>query len=122
MKMGKGIGTVVCSDKSEGVCYMRTVIIAGKNDIAVDMLDYILDTYGGQVKVVVLCNRTDTGQNSWQKSLRLEAKARNVPEYSLEDTYAISDAVFLSLEYDRVIKPERFFTSELYNIHFSLLP
>lgn len=101
---------------------MRTVIIAGKNDIAVGMLDYILDTYAGQVRVVVICNKTETGQDSWQKSLRLEAQRRDVPEYQLEDIYTIADSVFLSLEYDRLIKPEKFSTKELYNVHFSLLP
>ncbi len=101
---------------------MRTVIIAGKNDIAVDILDHILDTYGGQLNAVVVCNKTETGQDSWQKSLRLEAKRRNVPEYQLEDTYTIPNAVFLSLEYDRIIKPDKFLSRELYNIHFSLLP
>lgn len=101
---------------------MRTVIIAGKNDIAVNILDYILDTYGEQLNAVVVCNKTDTGQDSWQKSLRLEAKRRNVPEYQLEDIYTISNAVFLSLEYDRIIRPDKFSSRELYNIHFSLLP
>lgn len=101
---------------------MRTVIIAGKNNIAVNMLNYILDTYSGQVRVVVICNKTETGQDLWQKSLRLEAQKRNVPEYGLNDVYNIEDAVFLSLEYDTLIKPEKFFTHELYNLHFSLLP
>lgn len=101
---------------------MRTVIIAGKNDIAVDILDYILDIYGEQLNVAVVCNKTETGQDSWQRSLRLEAGRRNVPEYQLEDIYTIPNAVFLSLEYDRIIKPDKFLSKELYNIHFSLLP
>lgn len=101
---------------------MRMVIIAGKNDIAVEMMNYILDTYAEQIAVAVVCNRTETGQDSWQKSLRLEAQRRNIPEYQLEDTYTLTNAVFLSLEYDRIIDPEKFCSKELYNIHFSLLP
>lgn len=30
--------------------------------------------------------------------------------------------LFLSIELDRIIRPEKFKTKELYNIHFSMLP
>lgn len=36
--------------------------------------------------------------------------------------YKIEDLVFISTEYDRIIKPHLFKTRGLYNIHFSLLP
>src|SRR5690606_13123102 len=38
------------------------------------------------------------------------------------DLYNIENLLFLSLEYDRIIRPEIFKSSKLYNLHFSLLP
>ena len=32
------------------------------------------------------------------------------------------DLLFMSVEYDRIIKPALFASSRLYNVHFSLLP
>lgn len=50
------------------------------------------------------------------------AEKRDVEIIELEDAYNIKDMIFLSLEFDQIIIPERFQTTELYNIHFSLLP
>ena len=47
---------------------------------------------------------------------------KDVEIIELEDAYNIKDMIFLSLEFDQIIIPERFQTTELYNIHFSLLP
>lgn len=97
--------------------------IAGKNNIAVDVLEHILKSgMLMQDEIVVVCNRTETGENTWQKSLRYFAKMLGVKEVSLEDVYPIKDVCFLSLEFDRIIHPERFQTEKLYNIHFSALP
>lgn len=100
----------------------RKLVIAGKNNIAVDILEYVLECYCEQVDVSVICNKTEIGHGKWQRSLKTEAKKRGVPEYELEDLYLWENLIFLSLEYDRIIKPEKFISKELYNIHFSLLP
>lgn len=99
------------------------ICIAGKNNIAVDVLEYILK-HGicAKEEVVVVCNRTETGENTWQKSLRYFAGFWGVKEVSLEDVYKMKNICFLSLEFDRIIRPERFQTQKLYNIHFSKLP
>lgn len=97
--------------------------IAGKNNIAVDVLAYVLQRGIYQPEeVVVVCNRTEDGANGWQKSLRYFAKRWDVKEVSLEDVYPLKNIVFLSLEFDCIIHPERFQTSYLYNIHLSALP
>lgn len=96
--------------------------IAGKNDIAVEILRYLADYYDDEIDLVVVCNRTETGCDTWQKSLRLEANRRNVRECKLEELYEYRNLVFLSLEFDQIIKPEKFVTDALYNVHFSLLP
>ena len=58
----------------------------------------------------------------WQPSLRKEARSLGIPALDLNDCYSINDLLFISLEYDRIIKPDLFQSRTLYNIHFSLLP
>ena len=98
-------------------------VIAGKNDIAVDVLEYLLEQKKIPKKdVKVVCNQTETGIDSWQKSLRRAARNHDVEEISLEDAEKIPDSIFLSLECAKIVKPNRFATDKLYNIHFSILP
>ena len=97
------------------------ICIAGKNNIAVDVLRYIL-SINIDAQIGVVCNKSDTGKNTWQKSLRWFANKWGVKEYLLEEIYDIEDLVFLSLEYDRIINPDKFNDARLYNIHFSMLP
>ena len=100
----------------------KTVCVAGKNDVAVDVLVYLHEMKDKDFELVVSCNRNEDGQNGWQKSLRFFAQRLGVKEVTLQELYEIEDLVFLSLEYDRIIRPHLFKTSQLYNIHFSALP
>ncbi|CAM2827837.1 formyltransferase family protein [Helicobacter burdigaliensis] len=50
------------------------------------------------------------------------AKKNNIKIINLEEAYNIENLLFISLEFDRIIKPSNFLTSRLFNIHFSLLP
>ena len=95
--------------------------IAGKNNIAVNTLDYIIHKYK-KIDVCVVCNKSDIGIDTWQKSLKKYAKENNIKEYLLEDIYKIKDLIFISLQFDRIIRPHLFKTNKLYNVHFSLLP
>lgn len=97
------------------------ICIAGKNNIAVDILDYALQHFN-VTDVVALTNKTDIGQDGWQRSFRKAASDRNISICSLGELYDIEDLTFLSLEYDRIINPTFFKTRKIYNIHFSLLP
>ncbi len=97
------------------------ICIAGKNNIAVDVLKYIYENYGKD-NLCIVCNKTETGENSFQKSFRKYAQLVGIQEKSLEEVYEIPQLVFLSLEFDRIVKPELFMDARLYNIHFSLLP
>ncbi len=97
------------------------ICIAGKNNISVDVLKYVVEHYGKE-NVCVVCDRTDNGENTFQRSLRKYSKLIGVPEHSLKDLYDVDDLVFLSLEFDRIINPKLFKNARLYNIHFSLLP
>jgi methionyl-tRNA formyltransferase len=97
------------------------VCIAGKNDIAVAVLDYLV-RLGGNYKLGIVCNKTETGINGFQRSLRLYAEQNNIKEYQLEAMYEIEDLIFFSLEYDRLMRPNLFRSNRLFNIHFSKLP
>lgn len=94
--------------------------IAGKNNIAVDVLEYILEKR--KETLCVCINSSDKGVDSWQKSLWHCANKHKIPVLKVEDLYNIEDLVFLSLEFDKLILPEKFKSNNLYNIHFSLLP
>ena len=46
------------------------IIIAGKNEIACNMLSYMLENFS-QYNYYVIINKTDDGIDSWQPSLAL---------------------------------------------------
>lgn len=96
------------------------LIIAGKNSIAVDVLGYAMKNL--DISISVVLNRTEDFKNSFQKSLGFYANLWKIPIINLEEVYEFHDAIFLSLEFDRIIKPSLFKTKNLFNIHFSLLP
>ena len=99
------------------------ICIAGKNDIAVNALFYLVfNLKYNKEDIIVVVNKNDTGVDSWQKSLKKNANDLNVRIKKLEEVYNEQDLIFLSLEFDRIIKTEKFKTDKLFNIHFSNLP
>jgi methionyl-tRNA formyltransferase len=100
---------------------MKTICIAGKNEIAVNALKYLKDNYPNFNYSVIL-NKTEDGITGWQPSLSFTAKKLKVKEVSLAEVYDIEDLIFLSLEFDLLIKPSLFKSKSLFNIHFSALP
>ena len=100
----------------------KTICVAGKNDIAVDVLEFCINKYKEEYEIVAVTNRNDIGKATWQRSLRKYCVTNDIKIISLEETYDISNLVFLSVEFDRIIKTELFKTESLFNIHFSLLP
>lgn len=97
------------------------ICVAGKNNIAVDVLKYLFEHYGEE-NLCIICNKTETGENSFQRSLRKYAQENNIVELQLNDIYNLNNLVFISLEFDQIIKPHLFNDARLYNVHFSLLP
>ena len=97
------------------------ICIAGKNKIAVSAASFLVDQFPSAL-VSVLPNRTDSGRDTWQPSLRKWAIDQDVAITSLKSCYDKPDLLFLSLEFDRIIKPQKFATERLFNIHFSKLP
>lgn len=101
---------------------MKTLCIAGKNDVAVNVLKYARETYGDQIRIVAIPDRSDDGINKWQQSLKWYCDRNAVPLVTLKDIYDEKKLYFLSLEFDRIVRPEKFASNRLYNIHFSKLP
>ena len=96
------------------------LILAGKSDLSVDVLKHLLSLKN--INIYVVLNKTEDFKNSFQKSLGFYSKLWNVDIISLEQSYELKNAVFLSLEYDKLIKPKLFKSNHLFNIHFSKLP
>jgi len=73
--------------------------------------------------VYVVPNRTDSGEDDWQPSLRRFATVTPGFEIvDLETVYNLPDLFFFSLEFDRLVRTDRTSSQNLFNIHFSLLP
>lgn len=99
------------------------ICIAGKNQIAVNSLKYLMYNCNMSRNDLLVClNKNDFGISSWQPSLKLFADDNDIKAKSLNELYEISDLIFISLEFDKIISPNKFQTERLYNIHFSLLP
>ena len=98
------------------------VCVAGKNDIGVDVLKYLFHNCNGRYDLGVVCDKAETGENSWQRSVRFFANNHGIKEYQLDEIYKIPNVIFLSLEFDQIVKPTLFLDARLYNVHFSLLP
>lgn len=97
------------------------ICIAGKNNIAVAVCSYLLEKHPDW-NVITIKNKTDQGTDGFQRSFWKFAKERCLPVVTLEEVYSIPELIFLSLEFDRIIVPDRFLSNKLFNIHFSLLP
>lgn len=98
------------------------ICIAGKNNIAIDVCRYVVEHYP-QAQVYALINHNESGEDNWQRSyLKYIQGEPRVALATIEQMYEIEDLLFISVEYDRIIRPHLFKTKRLYNIHFSLLP
>ncbi|PMG99039.1 formyl transferase [Vibrio lentus] len=97
------------------------VVVAGKNNIAIHVLDELLKR-SDISKIYVIFNSNDNGEDGFQRSFKKYCSYVEVEPISLEDAELLENSVFISLEFDRIIKPDRFKSKKLFNIHFSLLP
>lgn len=97
------------------------ICIAGKNTIAVEVCKFIRNNYPN-IPLCFIPNSTDTGENDFQPSFKKYCLQRGIPEVSLKDLYEWDDLIFLSMEFNRIVRPEKFVSKRLFNIHFSLLP
>lgn len=101
--------------------YDKKICIAGKNSIAVDAMQFLCSRMP-KSNLLFIPNKDDTGINGWQPSFKKFCILKDIKETTLEELQHTPNILFISLEYDRIINPNKFLSSELFNIHFSLLP
>lgn len=97
------------------------ICVAGKNSIAIRTCQYILKNFTN-ILLVGITNQTDTGQNGFEPSFKNYLKLNNIDEVTLNFVYEIEDLVFISLEFDKIIRVDKFKSKRLFNVHFSFLP
>ena len=98
----------------------RKLVLAGKNRVAIETLDALVSSSLFEISICPV--EGDEGIDTWQPSLRKAAKSYGLPVVSLEECYLKKNLIFLSVEFDRIIKTKNFINTVLLNIHFSLLP
>ena len=101
----------------------KIICISGKNSIAIDTINFIINELKIQKKVIkVIPNSTDTGIDDWEPSLLKYCNIKGMSITQIGDLYDEPNLVFFSLEYNKLINPKKFKSKKLYNIHFSALP
>lgn len=98
------------------------ICIAGKNEIAIYGLELLLEKGIPKSQIVALINKTDIGINSWQPSFKRKCEIQQINIVTQEELFNLDELVLISLEYDQILKTQRFKSKKLYNIHFSYLP
>ena len=99
----------------------KIICIAGKNECAINCLDYLIKRFKNY-KILALPNKSDKGIDNWQKSFKKFALKKKIPITNLRNLYNIKNLYFFSLEYEKILRIEKFNSKRLFNFHFSLLP
>lgn len=100
----------------------KFICIAGKNQCAIDTIKYTLKNFKQYYKIIALPNNSDKGIDGWQKSFRKFCKKKNIEIARLKNLYKIKNLYLFSLEYENILRIDKFKSKKLYNFHFSLLP
>lgn len=98
---------------------LDTVIVAGKNNIAINVCSFLLEK---KINLYAVLTKNDNGVDSFQSSFKKFCLQNKLRVISLRESYRIDNSIFLSLQFDQIVKPELFSHHRLYNVHFSLLP
>ena len=97
------------------------ICIGGRNNIAVDVCQYLLKILPKEC-IYAIVGKNDDGDDYYQRSFLKYVTNKGINVVNLPDIYEWDDLIFLSLEFDRIINPKKFKSKKLFNIHFSLLP
>lgn len=84
-----------------------TICIAGKNNIAVSVMEFCINNYK-DYDFVAIPNDSQNYVNGWQKSFALFCKNNGIKCVTLEDVYDVDNLIFISLEYNKLIRPNKF--------------
>lgn len=97
------------------------ICIAGRNTLAIRCTSYLINNFGFK-DIIAVPSIADKGIDRFEPSFKKFCNENNISTCTLEDTFEIRDMILFSLQYDRILVPKKFFSSRLFNIHFSLLP
>jgi methionyl-tRNA formyltransferase len=101
------------------------ICVCGKGRIATSALSYTkhaLASWGLDIPLVACPSTGDRGYDTWSPSLIRMAHRLAIPVYTLDGIQQLQNILLVSLEFDRIIKTNRFKAYGLINIHFSPLP
>jgi methionyl-tRNA formyltransferase len=98
-----------------------TICIAGKSEIAVKALSRLMDVVHDE-KIIACLNRDDKGIDDWRPSFARACRNNSIDIVTLDTCYGIENLIFISLKFDKLIRPDLFCSPHLLNLHFSLLP
>lgn len=101
---------------------MSFICIAGKNQIAIKGVELLLNRGIKKNKILACVNKTDDCKDSWQPSFKKYCLREEITIVTLDQLFLLNDLIFISLEFDQIINPQKFLSKHLYNIHFSKLP
>jgi len=91
---------------------MLTVVLAGKSEIAslcLRYMMYIVNDVRNDLNLLALPSKSDREIKGFPTSFSSEAAKLKVDLIkNIEELYSVKNLVFVSLEYDRIIRPERF--------------
>ena len=99
----------------------KTICIAGKNQCAIDALNFVIKNFKKH-KLLSLPNKSDRGNDGWQKSFKKFSLEKKIKIIKLEQLHKINNLYFFSLEYEKIINLNKFKSKNLFNFHFSILP
>ena len=97
------------------------ICIAGKNEIAIDTTIFIKKHFP-TLKVFGVVTEADKGINTCHRSFKSFLKINEIKQITLEEAYTIKELIFISLQFDKIVIPSKFFSKKLFNLHFSFLP
>ena len=98
------------------------ICIAGKNECAINAIKTLIRFKIRKKHIYVLPNSSDIARDNWQPSLKRFARKNKLKIVTINKLYKIRDLIFISIEYEKIIKVNKFKSKELFNFHFSLLP
>jgi methionyl-tRNA formyltransferase len=96
------------------------ICIAGKNEVAIECMKFVIENFN--FNVIGIVNSSDKGIDGYYKSYKKFLLEKKIDIVKLEDVYGIKNLYFFSIEFDKIININKFKSSNLFNIHFSLLP
>lgn len=100
---------------------MVKVVIAGKNELAVSGLLCALRKFRPD-ELAVIGSATSASETAEGPNFLELARSSGVETITLEQAQNLVGICFLSLEYDRLLRPELFGSARLVNLHLSMLP